>query len=86
MKYIMVMIICLGVDCQAIYNSDYPYETYDQCLTEAIEVTGYMPMLFPSTSGEIHCMDKETFSIFETYIEQGGDPAVMRDLYKGADV
>ena len=69
MKFIMVMIICFGVDCQAVYDSEFEYETYDDCITEAVGVTQYMQLLFPASAGEIHCWDRETFSSFEKYLD-----------------
>ena len=54
MKFIMVMIICFGFDCQAVYDSEFEYQTYDECRAEAVGVTEYMQLIFPASSGEIH--------------------------------
>ena len=85
MKFIMVMIICFGVDCQAVYDFEFEYETYDDCITEAVGVTQYMQLLFPASAGEIHCWDRETFSSFEKYLEQGGKPTMDPAIQSGTD-
>ena len=85
MKFIMVMIICFGFDCQAVYDSEFQYDTYDQCVAAAVGVTEYMQLIFPASSGEIHCWDRETFSIFEEYIEKGGKPTLEPVLPSGTD-
>ena len=59
------MIICFGFDCQAVYDSEFEYQTYDECVAEAVGVTEYMQLIFPASAGEIHCWDRETFNIFE---------------------
>jgi|MDSY01.1.fsa_nt_gb hypothetical protein len=85
MKFIMVMIICFGFDCQAVYDSEFEYQTYDECVAEAVGVTEYMQLIFPASSGEIHCWDRETFNIFEEQLKKDGLPHIEPVLPSGTD-
>ena len=75
MEFIMVVIICFGIDCQVIYEK-FDYETYDQCISEAYVVSEYMKLTFPASAGEVHCLDKAQFENFKQYLEKGGEPTI----------
>ncbi len=78
MKFIMVIIICFGADCRAIFEK-FDYQTYDQCISEAIVVTEYMKQTFPTSSGQIHCWDESQFNEFKKGLENGMPVAPIRD-------
>lgn len=75
----MVIIICFGADCEAIY--DVPkYDDYNQCYKEAIVTANYMRNTFPASAGEVHCWDDKQFSTFQEYIKNGGKPTINPKL------
>ena len=55
MKVIMVIIICFGANCQAIWEKDY-YSSIAVCITASAPVKGYMMDAYPESASEIHCM------------------------------
>ena len=75
MKFIMVIIICFGTDCEAVFDKP-NYTTYEQCYNEAVMTANYMKSMFPESAGEVHCWDDEQFSTFKKYIEDGGKPSI----------
>ena len=79
MDFIMVIIICFGLDCQAIYE-EFEYENYDRCISEAYGVSEYMKLTFPTSAGEVHCLDKQQFTDFEKYLQDGGEPALQNNF------
>jgi len=71
MKFIMVMIICFGGNCQAIWENTFNWDTLDECVEASLPVKSYMMDIYPSSSGEIYCMSKEQFEDFYQDIESG---------------
>ena len=81
MKFIMVIIICFGVDCEAIFDKT-SFETYDQCYQSAIATANYMRNTFPQSAGEVHCWDEKQVTTFQKYLEDGNKPTINPDLLK----
>ena len=74
MKFIMVVLICFGADCRAIYE-EFRYENYDTCMIEAVKTRDYMKSTFPASSGQVYCWDEEQFQKFKEDLEKNGlDP------------
>ena len=56
----MVMIICFAEDaCQAFFDTT-QFETYDQCMTQAVPVVNYMK--------------EQDFKFYKDFIDNGGQP------------
>ncbi len=75
MKFIMVIIICFGVDCQAIFEET-PYDSHASCYEVAKDTSQMMQQMYPQSSGEVHCFNEHQFSEFEKMLEQGGLPTL----------
>ena len=75
MKFIMVMILCFGVDCEAIFDTT-SYENYDDCYAVALETSAYMQQLYPQSSGEIQCYDEQQIADFQKYLDEGNKPVL----------
>ena len=74
MKFLMVMIICFAEDaCQAVFDTT-QFETYDQCMTQAVPVVNYMREVYTNSSGEIHCLSEQDFKFYKDFIDNGGEP------------
>lgn len=71
MKFILVVIICFGVDCQAIFDETL-YDNHSSCYEVALQTSQFMQQMYPESSGEVHCFDEQQFSEFEKMLEQGG--------------
>ena len=79
MKFLMVMIICFAEDaCQAVFDAT-EYQTYDQCMTQAVPVVNYMREVYTNSSGEIHCLSEQDFQLYKDFIDNGGRPALSLD-------
>jgi len=76
MKFVMVMIICFGADCEALFNKEHTYDSYNVCYQEAIENANFMRQMFPSSAGEVHCWDEERFKLFEKSLQEGELPTL----------
>ena len=76
MKFIMVIIICFGADCEAVFNKEHTYDSYQVCYQEAIENANFMRQMFPMSAGEVHCWDEERFELFEKALEDGDKPTI----------
>ena len=87
MKFIMVVIICFGVDCQAIFEET-PYDSYASCYEVAANTSQLMQQVYPQSSGEVHCYDEQQFSEFQKMLEQGGKPTLTNpdSEYSGLEV
>ena len=73
MKFIMVIIICFSQDvCQAIFDAPVWYQSYDECISTAGGVAGYMKDAYPDSAGNIYCMTEEEANTYRDYIENGG--------------
>ena len=73
MKIIMVIIICFGANCQAIWEKNY-YPSIEECITASAPVKQYMMDVYPDSAGEIHCMTEKTFQDYIIVLEEGGKP------------
>jgi len=79
MKFLMVMIICFAEDaCQAVFDAD-EFQTYDQCMAQALPVSRYMRDVYTSSAGEIHCLDEKDYAEYKAFIDNGGKPALSLD-------
>ena len=81
MKFIMVMIICFGVDCQAIFEQT-TYDDHASCYEVAKDTSLMMQQMYPQSSGEVHCFDENQFSEFHKMLEMGGKPTLVPDNSK----
>ena len=70
MKFIMVIIICFGANCQALWEQDL-YESEATCLQNTKSVASYMQETSPQSAGEIYCMNQEEFTKFYKDLENG---------------
>ena len=53
MKFLMVMIICFAEDtCQAVFDAA-QFNTYDECMAQALPVSRYMRDVYTTSAGEI---------------------------------
>ena len=75
MKFIMVVILCFGADCQAIFEQD-TYQRYDLCMETAAVTRGYMMETYPMSSGAIYCMTEAEFEVFNNNLKQGDEPSL----------
>ena len=72
----MVMIICFAEDtCQAVFDAT-QFDTYDQCMAQALPVSRYMRDVYATSSGEIHCLSSEETAIYQEYLNNGGKPTL----------
>ena len=71
MKFIMVIIICFGANCQTIWDNQL-YSTVDDCLAASTPVREYMMQVYPTSAGQIYCMSEEEFINFKKNLEEGG--------------
>ena len=74
MKFLMVMIICFAEDtCQAVFDAS-QFNTYDECMAQALPVSRYMRDVYTNSSGEIHCLSETDYAEYQLFIENGGKP------------
>ena len=71
MKFIMVIIICFGANCQSLWDKQ-EYSTVDDCLAASGPVREYMMQVYPTSAGQIYCMSEEEFINFKKNLEEGG--------------
>jgi hypothetical protein len=45
-------------------------------MLQAVPVTNYMRDLYPSSAGEIHCLDEKDYATYKAFIDNGGKPAL----------
>ena len=76
MKFLMVMIICFAEDtCQAVFDAS-QFNTYDECMAQALPVSRYMRDVYTSSAGEIHCLDEKDYATYKAFIDGGGKPSL----------
>tara|TARA_B100000470_G_C19625158_1_gene317223 strand:- start:52 stop:297 length:246 start_codon:yes stop_codon:yes gene_type:complete len=75
MKVIMVIILCFGANCQAIWEKHY-YPSIEECITASAPVKIYMMDAYPESAGEIHCMTEGIFEDYVQFLENGGKPSI----------
>ena len=81
----MVMIICFAQDtCTAIFDTA-EYNTYNECMEQAMPISKYMMEVYQNTAGEIHCLNDIEYSIYKEYIDNGGIPALSFDPEPATD-
>ena len=66
----MVIIICFGANCQALWEN-IPYDSETACLQNTKSVASYMQEAYPNSSGEIYCMTQMQFDKFYKDLEDG---------------
>jgi hypothetical protein len=79
----MVIIICWGANCQAIWERFY-YPSVENCLAESTPVKEYMMKAYPDSSGEIYCMNQEEFENYYEYLQNGGSPSLNSEFEPSA--
>ena len=75
MNVIMVIILCFGANCQAIWEKNY-YPSIEECIIASAPVKVYMMDIYPDSAGEIHCMTEEMFEDYVKFLENGGKPSI----------
>ena len=75
MKVIMVIILCFGANCQAIWEKHY-YPSIEECVIQSKPVKDYMMDAYPASAGEIHCMTEGNFENYVKFLENGGKPSI----------
>ena len=76
MKFLMVMIICFSEDvCQAVFDAA-EFNTYNECMAQAIPVSRYMREVYTNSSGEIHCLSQKDYTEYQLFIDNGGKPSL----------
>jgi hypothetical protein len=75
MEFIMVVIICFSMDCNAIWEQT-RYPTMDDCLKASSNVKSFMMNKYPESAGEIYCMTEPQFNEYYDYLENGGKPTL----------
>ena len=75
MNVIMVIIICFGANCQAIWEKNY-YPSIEECVIASAPVKVYMMDVYPDSAGEIHCMTERIFDNYVKFLEEGGKPSL----------
>ena len=75
MKVIMVIILCFGANCQAIWEKHY-YPSIEECITASAPVKIYMMDAYPESAGEIHCMTEDAFDKYYQFLKEGGKPSI----------
>ena len=73
MNVIMVIILCFGANCQAIWEKNY-YPSIEECIVASAPVKVYMMDVYPDSAGEIHCMTEQIFEDYKQFLEEGGKP------------
>ena len=80
MKFVMVMIICFGADCEAVFDKVSTFTSYDSCYSTAMQTAQYMKNMFPQSARDVHCRDEEQIRTFEKFIKNGGTPTLEQQL------
>ena len=75
MKVIMVIIICFGANCQAIWDKQH-FSSINDCLSASGPVKEYMMNTYPDSAGEIYCMTESEFNNYYQFLEDGGNPSI----------
>jgi hypothetical protein len=60
MKWILVVMMCWGMDCTTIYEQTL-YDNEDECLEQATIVTEYAQKTYPQSSGQVWCVTTDEF-------------------------
>ena len=85
MKFLMVMIICFAEDaCTAIFDTT-KFDSYNQCMLQAMPASEFMRDAYPSSAGEIHCLNEDEYSQYKSYIDNGGRPELSFSIDPSSD-
>jgi hypothetical protein len=81
MEFVMVMVICFGVGCSAIFDHTV-FDSYQSCFNKAKITTEYMKKQYPQSAGEIYCMTQEELKNYKSFLNNGGQPTIStpRDI------
>ncbi len=60
MKWLLVMMLCWGTDCQTIYKQTF-YDDEIECMEQLAIVSESAKKQFPNASGQIWCVTEEEF-------------------------
>ena len=86
MKFLMVMIICFAEDtCTAIFDTA-QFNSYNECMAQAIPVSRYMQDVYANTAGEIQCLNEQDYVKYKIYIDNGGKPELSFSIEPSSDV
>ena len=66
----MVIIICFGANCQTIWDKQL-YSTVDDCLAASGPVKEYMMQVYPTSAGQIYCMNEEECANYYKKLQDG---------------
>jgi hypothetical protein len=75
MKFFMVVIICMGFDCDAVFDQN-AYHDKATCDAASHSTRSYMMETFPNSAGEIHCLEQSDFDLYMEFLENGGKPSI----------
>ena len=78
MKIWMVIIICFGANCEAIWEQT-TYDSIESCVTASGPVAQYMQYQFPTSAGEIHCMSDGEFQKYIQGLKDGKKPTITTE-------
>ena len=67
MKWILLVMICWGAECQTMYE-EFIYDNQEDCLTQAAIVSDYAQMTYPNSTGKVYCL---TQSEFDAWLQKG---------------
>tara|TARA_E500000318_G_C3425761_1_gene159093 strand:+ start:143 stop:397 length:255 start_codon:yes stop_codon:yes gene_type:complete len=70
MKFFLVVVICFGVDCQAIFEEN-SYDRYDICMETAASTAQFMQYTYPESSGQVDCLTESEFELLKEQMENG---------------
>ena len=60
MKWILLVMICWGSNCQTIYEK-HLYPSQDECLVQAEIVKNYATETYPNSTGQVWCLTEGEF-------------------------
>lgn len=72
MKWIMIVMICWGANCQTMYEEAL-YDTEQKCLDQAQIVSEYAQKTYPNSEGKVYCLNEKDFGIWLNSIQSGTD-------------
>lgn len=72
MKFLMIILICFGSNCEAIWEMT-PYSSEQECIKSSTAVADYMKDAFPMSNGKIFCVTEEEFDKMYKDFEKDGD-------------
>ena len=73
MKFFLVVIMCIGIDCKTAWQEQ-PYSTRYECELNASELVSDLSTTFPDSDGEVYCLTKVEYEDWKNQIENGLTP------------